>query len=1055
MSNMTEYVVADGMPRSLFENKYSRRKPDGTFLTWSEHVATNVVPGNLSLPGRSDPTKAQRLKDLAVQGVIPFSGRHLQHGDLNQPSKTGERFTNCSTSMTSFQKFWLLMQGSGVGRLYDADICRVDWSFMPHARFVLSKAHPDYADWIESTDNARHRYDSESETTRWFTVEDSAEGWTKVVEILETAAFQRKHKDKLFIFDFSEVREKGRPIKGQQGRPASGPVPFIRSLMQVVSIRDAGMPPWRQAMHIDHHLSECILLGGIRRSARIACKSWREHDVMAFIDIKRGGYLWSANNSVVVDDEFWEQAASPAPSHARRVFDAMVSAAYFDGTGEPGFLNASKMDWVPLPKPEHYDVTAGHWQSRYHPRTKDMLRKLYEVASAKKQQFIVNPCVTGDTLIHTTEGHIPARELGRKFTAVLPEGNFDSTDLGFWSKGVKPVFLVKCADGSQIRATGNHQLFVNNEWVTVDTLAARLAADEDLQADCTVPDAETEPLDTEQYRSGYLVGSVLGDGGHNPDKYESYCRFWGDTGAAEANNIRDWLSLPSASGGTVSSKEITRIVTPFLAPEKDVQSLLLQQSSSFLRGFISGFVDADGSVQGSSNKGRSVRISQSNLRTLLITKMVLRQMGVQSTIYLRRQAGTSVLPDGKGGNAKYPTKPQWELVISRQSLGRVKSLLVLQNAKKEAQLLRVAQVNKRPWYKDKTTTQILSVEPAGEEEVFDCSIPGPNAYYGNGLRNHNCGEIVLSAAGGYCVISDICMAYAEQDEDLVEAAALTAEALIRVNTMPFMYEAEVDRTNRIGIGLTGIFEYAWRRFGYTFFDLLDEAKSQPFWDVIKRMRASAVSAAQVAAPYQMPHTMFTIKPSGTISKVMSVTEGAHLPAMPYYMRWVQFRKDDPTYLELREKGYPWKDVSSQYPDTHVIGYPTSMALAREMGDRLVTMHDVTLEQQYQWLRLLEEHWIGADGRGNQISYTMKYDPRTTSFEEYKAMILTHQPNVRACSMAPLVDLSAYSYVPEEPITREEYEAAMAKIEEIATHEKYDDNLLRCEGGACPIEFDVN
>jgi adenosylcobalamin-dependent ribonucleoside-triphosphate reductase len=709
MSNMTEYVVADGMPRSLFENKYSRRKPDGTFLTWSEHVATNVVPGNLSLPGRSDPTKAQRLKDLAVQGVIPFSGRHLQHGDLNQPSKTGERFTNCSTSMTSFQKFWLLMQGSGVGRLYDADICRVDWSFMPHARFVLSKAHPDYADWIESTDNARHRYDSESETTRWFTVEDSAEGWTKVVEILETAAFQRKHKDKLFIFDFSEVREKGRPIKGQQGRPASGPVPFIRSLMQVVSIRDAGMPPWRQAMHIDHHLSECILLGGIRRSARIACKSWREHDVMAFIDIKRGGYLWSANNSVVVDDEFWEQAASPAPSHARRVFDAMVSAAYFDGTGEPGFLNASKMDWVPLPKPEHYDVTAGHWQSRYHPRTKDMLRKLYEVASAKKQQFIVNPC----------------------------------------------------------------------------------------------------------------------------------------------------------------------------------------------------------------------------------------------------------------------------------------------------------------------------------------------------------GEIVLSAAGGYCVISDICMAYAEQDEDLVEAAALTAEALIRVNTMPFMYEAEVDRTNRIGIGLTGIFEYAWRRFGYTFFDLLDEAKSQPFWDVLKRMRASAVSAAQVAAPYQMPHTMFTIKPSGTISKVMSVTEGAHLPAMPYYMRWVQFRKDDPTYLELREKGYPWKDVSSQYPDTHVIGYPTSMALAREMGDRLVTMHDVTLEQQYQWLRLLEEHWIGADGRGNQISYTMKYDPRTTSFEEYKAMILTHQPNVRACSMAPLVDLSAYSYVPEEPITREEYEAAMAKIEEIATHEKYDDNLLRCEGGACPIEFDVN
>lgn len=708
----TEHRVQPGMGKSLFENKYSRRKPNGEFLTWAEHMRQNVVPGNFSLASQHDEAKYVRTEQLAVQGVLPFSGRHLQHGDLAQRSKTGERFTNCSTAMTSFQKFWLLMQGSGVGRLYDADLCRVDWSFMPHARFVLEQSHPDYEPWVEDARDAKHRYDSESETTRWFTVEDSAEGWAKVVEILETAAFQRRHKDKLFVFDFSGVRAKGAPIAGQQGRPASGPIPFIRSLVEVSRIRDAGMKPWRQAMHIDHHLSECILLGGIRRSARIACKSWRERDVMEFIDIKRGGFLWSANNSVVVDDEFWEKASSPAPSHARRVFDAMCSAAYYDGTGEPGFLNAAKMDWQRLPHPSEYDITEGHFQKKYHPRTAEMLRKLYEVAYAKEQQFIVNPC----------------------------------------------------------------------------------------------------------------------------------------------------------------------------------------------------------------------------------------------------------------------------------------------------------------------------------------------------------GEIVLSAAGGYCVIADICLSKAQTDEDLLDAAALSAEFLMRVNTMPFMYEAEVQRTNRIGIGLTGVFEYAWNRFGYTFFDLIDEERSRPFWAVLADMRERAKQAAERFANKHyasVPHTMFTMKPSGTISKTLGVTEAAHLPAMAYYLRWVQFREDDPEYRALREKGYPWKDVSSMYKGTHVLGYPTQMAIAADMGQHVVTMDDVTMDQQYKWLELLEKHWIGSDGKGNQISYTMKYDPARVDFESYKRLILEHQPKVRACSMMPQIDTSAYVYVPEQRISHEEYVQLMAGITDAVDKENYDDSALVCEGGACPIEFDRN
>ena len=38
---------------------------------------------------------------------------------------------------------------------------------MPNCRFVLSSGHPDYQDWIESREEAEHKYESESDDVRW------------------------------------------------------------------------------------------------------------------------------------------------------------------------------------------------------------------------------------------------------------------------------------------------------------------------------------------------------------------------------------------------------------------------------------------------------------------------------------------------------------------------------------------------------------------------------------------------------------------------------------------------------------------------------------------------------------------------------------------------------------------------------------------------------------------------------------------------------------------------------------------------------------------------
>lgn len=742
--NRREYQVPNGMARSVFENKYSRRNSDGLFQTWAERVE-DVIIGNFMLDPRLHvlfEDEIDRTMELAKAGVFPTSGRHLQHGDETQPDKLLELHSNCATAMFSFMLFRLLLRGSGVGRDYSAACCRVDWSNMPDVRLVLDEAHPDFDlnrfdGFLEPLRDARHKYDSESERVRWFKVEDTREGWSKIVEILETAAWQEKHADKLFIFDFSDVRAKGRPIHGLQGRPASGPLPLMDAIAKVASIKSAGMKPWKQALFIDHYLAACVHLGGARRSARMAVKSWRDRDVVEFIDIKRGGFLNSANNSLLVDADFWTDAREPRHTHARRVFEAAVNAAYWDQTGDPGFINVDKLN---LNREGMDQITGENYISTeiykdLHRRTRDMIDNVLEHVKKLLYVFIVNPC----------------------------------------------------------------------------------------------------------------------------------------------------------------------------------------------------------------------------------------------------------------------------------------------------------------------------------------------------------SEIVMALYGAYCVIGDICLAQAQTLDEAMDACGLMSRFLIRCNLMKCDYAAEVERTNRIGVSLTGIHEFAWNLFGLTFRDMIgyyDFAfgadpeyngmyppvpsmhPAHKFWSFVDDMRRHAQAEAEIFSGelgMVTPHTVTTIKPSGTISKVMACTEGAHLPALAHYLRWVQYPIDAPEVVDLAARGYPMEDVSRRYAGHVVVGFPTKQPIVDLMGDQVTTADQISPEENFKWLALLERYWLGGANENNQISYTLKYDANKISYADFMDIILKWQPEVRCCAVMPQSDWretkKLYGYVPEQPITKNEYEEMMVCITAPVEREAYDDDALTCESGVCPIESD--
>jgi hypothetical protein len=113
--------------------------------------------------------------------------------------------------------------------------------------------------------------------------------------------------------------------------------------------------------------------------------------------------------------------------------------------------------------------------------------------------------------------------------------------------------------------------------------------------------------------------------------------------------------------------------------------------------------------------------------------------------------------------------------------------------------------------------------------------------------------------------------------------------------------------------------------------------------------------------------------------------------------------------------------------------------------------EATPAEQYRWLGLLERHWIGA-ARGNQVSYTLKIATDRFDLEDFRAILLEHQPQLRCCAVLPSRPDSelGYEYLPEEEVDADRFRAIVAGIDDPGVAEAVDLARLQCEAGVCPI-----
>ena len=1044
-----------------------------------EDVAYRVSMGNamLSPSKRAESFEFTAMHHHMRQASLIMSGRHLQHGDATQASRNMEVFTNCSTSAMTFLGFYLLLNGSGVGRCYDDVMMQVDWRMMPTVVCVIDQAHPD----VQSGEitsmparDARHLY--ANKTIHEFMVPDSREGWAQAYEKLEVMTFAGCFKNDVLLLEFSGVRHRGSPIGGMQDRPASGPGPIMDALNNLSKLKNTGMKPWKATMFADHYSAECVLVGGARRAARMATKTWRDSTIFEFIEIKRGGFLWSSNNSVTVDEEFWELVKlTEAPEdrkqlwkHAHKVFDQLTYAAYHDQTGEPGIITVSKLAW----NGEGTDVLldgdfAESAKYKLMPETRSLTRTMAHAWNGQKYKVITNPCVPYETKILTRNGQVQIGSVvgqevevwnGRQFSKVTP-----------FHTGFNPTLTVNLSDGTSLRCTPTHKFILAGDRYQPEGL--RVMA-QDLRIDDRMAKFDMPIILTGEshgtVREAYSQGFYSGDG--NTDLPHSWLYstkyMCADRLIGRFSDEHNSSACKTWTHGLMKAKAWVPV----------------DGDATYCLNWLAGLLDSDGTICTDREGGQSFQITAIDKAFLLETRLMLTRLGVQAKVTQSREGGCKSMPDGRGGVADYVCQPSYRLLINGFDAWTLKGLGLT-----TTRLQHTCTAPNRSARRFVTVESIVADVPC---DTYCFTEPVNHTGTFNGIVTGQCGEIVLSSIGGYCVLGSVVPFHATPDwseseklkhphqyqevcdDDAEDAFKTACRALIRTNLMDSMYGKEVKRTNRIGVALVGLHEYAWGRFGHGWKDLVNEAKSIDFWLMLSRFkRAIQAESVRYAAELGVvvPHTDTTMVPAGTISKLFGLTEGAHLPAMAEFLRWVQFANGDPLIEVYRAKGYPVKALKV-YKGMTIVGFPTQPTICSlGMGDKLVTAAEATPAEQYAFLQLLEKFWIvgvAEDGvtplrdTGNQVSYTLKYDPAVVSFEEFKQTLLEGQSTIRCCSVMPQTDTSAsaYEYLPEQPVTKAEFELIVAAIKKDDTDKVQEDvgiEHVDCASGACPITFGAN
>lgn len=256
---------------------------------------------------------------------------------------------------------------------------------------------------------------------------------------------------------------------------------------------------------------------------------------------------------------------------------------------------------------------------------------------------------------------------------------------------------------------------------------------------------------------------------------------------------------------------------------------------------------------------------------------------------------------------------------------------------------------------EKGKLAVLSIEYYGEEEVYDCSIPGPNQFIANGMLISNCGEIALESYE-YCNLAEIFPTRCNTFEEMKEAAYLATlyASTVSLLTTHWSYSnAVIARNRRIGVSISGITEQISKTSVTDFTKL-----SRSLYKIVRKTNKEL--ADECGVPESIRVT--TVKPSGTISQLVGVSSGVHHNTYRYCIRRMRIGSTSKLVDILKNAGYSYEIDKKAGENTLIFSFPLFQGESR-------AAEEVSVWEQANNLSLLQREW--AD---NCVSCTLYFKP---------------------------------------------------------------------------------
>jgi ribonucleoside-diphosphate reductase alpha chain len=551
-------------------------------------------------------------------------------------------------------------------------------------------------------------------------------------------------------FSFSQLRPESALVRGTM-KESSGPLAFMK---------------------IFNAVTEAVKQGGVRRGANMGVLRIDHPDVLAFIRMKNkkgvltrpdGGTeevrdMTNFNISLAVTDAFMDALA-----HHRRydLIDPQTKTVYRDKAGVPQSLDAEAV-WAEVMHCAWLTGDPGLLFIDRGNRSKSNPIPDIELIEAS------NPCVTGDTLVFTSDGLRPIQELARQnmpFTATLASSMSDgAVQFGPasspWSSGVKPIFRLVTKEGYEVRCTADHKIMTTNGWVHAEDLR------------------ENDQIRLLDHKGGFgiegtteegrVLGWMIGDGTISRDSEyanRAVLSFYGEKREI-ADDFAQYVNaiVPDGAGKrttyevhshAVSPRNEVRVASTRLATvlrteygmtgENKVAALpvvAFQKSEAFQRGLLQALFTADGSPQGSAERGASVRLTSVSLPLLKDVQRMLLNFGIKCTVYEERKAaGTKDFGADRGGVCAI--QAIHDLTIASNSLAIFANEIGFLTATKRAKLAEILASYRKGFYHQPYTARFDRLIPDGNEEVYDLTEGYTHSFVANGIVVSNCGEQLL------------------------------------------------------------------------------------------------------------------------------------------------------------------------------------------------------------------------------------------------------------------------------------------------------------------------